>query len=34
MARVREAIKLRLEEQGSPTSSLDFIGVQRVTVNA
>lgn len=33
MARVREAIELHLEEQGSPEGSFDFVGVHRVTVN-
>jgi len=34
MSRIREAIELCLEVQGSPSESLDFIGVQRVTVSA
>jgi predicted RNase H-like HicB family nuclease len=34
MSRIREAIELCLEVQGSPTEALDFIGVQRVTVGA
>ena len=34
MARVREAIELCLEVQGESTENLDFIGVQRVTVDA
>ena len=34
MARVREAIALCLEVQGQSTEDLDFIGVQRVTVDA
>jgi predicted RNase H-like HicB family nuclease len=34
MSRVREAIELCLEEQGGLATSLDFVGVQRVTVNA
>ncbi len=34
MSRIREAIELCLEVRGSPTESLDFIGVQRVTVGA
>ena len=34
MSRVREAIELCLEVQGSPAETLDFIGVQRVTVGA
>jgi predicted RNase H-like HicB family nuclease len=33
MARVREAIELCLEVQGEPPEPLDFVGVQRVTVN-
>ena len=34
MARIREAIELCLEVEGSPTETLDFIGLQRVTVGA
>ena len=34
MLRIREAIELCLEEQGSGPEPLDFVGVQRVTVNA
>lgn len=34
MARIKEAIELCLEVQGSPGEPLDFVGVQRVTVNA
>ena len=34
MSRIREAIELCLEFQGSPAETLDFIGVQRVTVGA
>lgn len=34
MARVREAIALCLEVQGQSTEDLDFVGVQRVTVDA
>jgi predicted RNase H-like HicB family nuclease len=34
MSRIREAIELCLEVQGSPSEALDFIGVQRVTVGA
>jgi predicted RNase H-like HicB family nuclease len=34
MSRIREAIELCLEVQGSPAETLDFIGVQRVTVGA
>ena len=32
MSRIREAIELCLEVQGSPAEPLDFVGVQRVTV--
>jgi predicted RNase H-like HicB family nuclease len=32
MERVREVIALCLEEQGHPTETLEFIGVQRVRV--
>jgi predicted RNase H-like HicB family nuclease len=34
MERIREAIVLCLEVQGTPPESLDFIGVQRVRVTA
>ncbi|MBI3150114.1 MAG: type II toxin-antitoxin system HicB family antitoxin [Betaproteobacteria bacterium] len=34
MQRVREAIELCLEVQGAPAEQLDFVGVQRVTVEA
>ena len=34
ISRIREAIELCLEEQGSSPEPLDFVGVQRVTVNA
>ena len=34
MERIREAIALCLEVQGAPAAHLDFVGVQRVTVNA
>ena len=34
MSRIREAIELCLEEQGDSPEPLDFVGVQRVTVNA
>ena len=34
MARIREAIELCLEERGQIFESLDFVGVQRVTVAA
>ncbi len=32
MVRVQEVIELCLEEQGRPTESLEFIGVQRVRI--
>lgn len=34
MVRIGEAIELCLEVQGSDVEPLDFVGVQRVTVNA
>lgn len=34
MLRVREAIELCLEVQGFEGESLDFVGVQRITVDA
>jgi predicted RNase H-like HicB family nuclease len=34
MVRIREAIELCLEVQGQPTDNLDFVGVQRITVDA
>jgi predicted RNase H-like HicB family nuclease len=34
MERVREAIELCLEVQSNEAESLDFVGVQRVTVDA
>ena len=34
MARVREAIELCLEERGQAVENLDFVGVQRITVEA
>jgi predicted RNase H-like HicB family nuclease len=34
MARVKEAIELCLEVQGTPLPRLDFVGVQRVTIGA
>ncbi len=33
MTRVREAIELCLEVQGTPLEKLDFVGVQRVSVS-
>jgi predicted RNase H-like HicB family nuclease len=32
--RIREAIELCLEVQGAPEQSLEFIGIQRITVAA
>lgn len=32
--RIREAIELWLEVQGSAPESLDFVGLQRITVDA
>jgi predicted RNase H-like HicB family nuclease len=34
MARVREAIELCLQVQGQSVEDLDFVGIQRVTVEA
>lgn len=34
MERIREAIELCLEVQGDSPDSLDFIGIQRITVAA
>jgi predicted RNase H-like HicB family nuclease len=34
MIRAREAIELCLEVQGQSTEDLDFVGVQRITVEA
>ena len=34
MVRIREAIKLYLEEQDAAPEPLDFVGVQRITVDA
>lgn len=34
MARIREAIELCLDVQGQSAEELDFIGIQRVTVEA
>ena len=34
MERVREAIELYLEVEGEPAGELDFVGVQRVCVEA
>ncbi len=32
MERIREAIDLCLEVDGGPTASLEFVGIQRITV--
>ena len=32
MGRIREAIELCLEAEGSPDGTLEFVGIQRVTV--
>ena len=34
MARVREAIEVYMEVEGRSTEDLDFVGVQRITVEA
>jgi len=34
MERIREAIALCVEEQGEDVQSLDFVGIQRVTMGA
>lgn len=34
MERIREAIALCLEVQGEPADTLEFVGIQRVTVAA
>ena len=34
MERIREAIALCIEEQGEDVESLDFVGIQRVTIGA
>ncbi len=34
MTRMREAIELCLEVQGAPAAELDFVGVQRIAVEA
>lgn len=34
MSEIREAIELCLEVQGDPPATLEFIGIQRVTVAA
>lgn len=32
MGRIREAIELCLEVEGSPAKTLEFVGIQRITV--
>jgi predicted RNase H-like HicB family nuclease len=34
MDRIREAVELCLEVEGIPTQSLEFIGIQRITIAA
>jgi len=34
MSRIREAIELCIEVEGTPASDLEFVGIQRVTVAA
>ena len=34
MQRIREAIELCLEVEGAPEQSLEFIGIQRITIAA
>ena len=34
MSRIKEAIELCLEVQGNVAEQFDFVGVQRITVNA
>jgi predicted RNase H-like HicB family nuclease len=34
MTRIREAIELCLEVEGTPASNLEFVGIQRVTIAA
>jgi hypothetical protein len=34
MERIREAIELCLEVQGAPPQTLEYVGIQRVTVAA
>ena len=34
MERMREAVELCLEVEGFPTQSLEFVGIQRITVAA
>ena len=34
MQRIREAIELCLEVEGTPSEALEFVGIQRITVAA
>jgi predicted RNase H-like HicB family nuclease len=34
MQRIREAVELCLEVEGMPSQSLEFIGIQRITIAA
>jgi predicted RNase H-like HicB family nuclease len=34
MSRIREAIELCLEVEGTPAGQLEFVGIQRVTIAA
>jgi predicted RNase H-like HicB family nuclease len=34
MERMREAVELCLEVEGSPSQSLEFVGIQRITIAA
>lgn len=34
MLRIREAIELCLDVEGSPATTLEFVGIQRITVAA
>jgi len=34
MTRIKEAIELVLEVEGAPTGNLDFVGVERVCIEA
>jgi predicted RNase H-like HicB family nuclease len=34
MIEIREAIELCLDMQGDPTESLEFVGIQRITIAA
>lgn len=34
MARIREAVELCLEVEGVPSQTLEFVGIQRITIAA